>query len=55
VVVPYHNATGANYDQVHGVAAAATAGPVIGVTVHGDVLPQGSGHGVSIAAAAAVA
>ncbi|MFN7914071.1 MAG: radical SAM protein [Vicinamibacterales bacterium] len=44
VVVPYHNATGANYDQVHAVAAAATAGPIVGVTVHGDVLRPGTGH-----------
>lgn len=39
VVVPYHNATGANYDEVHAVAADATSGPVIGVTVAGEVRP----------------
>lgn len=44
VVVPYHNATGANYEQVHGVAAAATEGPIVGVTVHGDVKSVGVGH-----------
>ena len=45
VVVPYHNATGANYEQVHGVAAAATEGPIVGVTVRGDVLKVGVGQG----------
>lgn len=45
VVVPYHNATGANYGQVHGVAAAATEGPIMGVTVRGDVLTVGVGQG----------
>jgi hypothetical protein len=39
-VVPYHNATGANYDEVHKVAGALTGGPVLGVTVDGDILPQ---------------
>lgn len=43
VVVPYHNATGANYEQVHQVASRATRGPVVGVTVNGEVLPQGDG------------
>ena len=37
VVVPYHNATGANYAEVHAVAADATEGPVIGVAVDGGV------------------
>jgi radical SAM superfamily enzyme YgiQ (UPF0313 family) len=37
VVVPYHNATGANYDEVHAVAAGATTGPIVGVTVGGEV------------------
>ena len=44
VVVPYHNATGANYEQVHGVAAAATEGPIVGVTVRGDVIAVGMGQ-----------
>jgi hypothetical protein len=39
-VVPYHNATGANYGEVHQVAGALTGGPVLGVTVDGDILPQ---------------
>ncbi|MFN8063576.1 MAG: radical SAM protein [Vicinamibacterales bacterium] len=55
VVVPYHNATGANYDQVHAVAAAVTAGPIVGVTVNGDVLRPGSGHSTARRAAYAVA
>jgi hypothetical protein len=36
-IVPYHNATGANYDEVHAVAGDATNGPVVGVTVTADV------------------
>lgn len=36
-VVPYHNATGANYDEVHAVAGDITNGPVVGVTVTADV------------------
>ena len=44
VIVPYHNATGANYEQVHGVAALVTGGPILGVTVHGDVRAVGAGH-----------
>ncbi len=55
VVVPYHNATGANYEQVHAVAAAVTAGPIVGVTVHGDVLRPGTGHAARRPAAYAVA
>ena len=55
VVVPYHNATGANYERVHAVAAAATAGPIVGATVHGDVLRPGTGHASRRAAAYAVA
>jgi radical SAM superfamily enzyme YgiQ (UPF0313 family) len=51
-VVPYHNATGANYDQVHRVAAAATVGPIVGVTVNGDVLAQGSGVAAPVPSAA---
>jgi hypothetical protein len=39
-IVPYHNATGANYGEVHRVAGALTGGPVLGVTVDGDILPQ---------------
>ena len=42
-VVPYHNATGANYEQVHAVAGDTTDGPVIGVTVEGDVRIQRGG------------
>jgi radical SAM superfamily enzyme YgiQ (UPF0313 family) len=37
VVVPYYNATGANYEQVHAVGSVATTGPIVGVTVEGDV------------------
>lgn len=55
VVVPYHNATGANYEQVHAVAAATTAGPIVGVTVRGDVLHPGTGHAAKRPAAYAVA
>jgi hypothetical protein len=36
-VVPYHNATGANYEQVHAVAGDTTEGPIVGITVAGDV------------------
>jgi len=44
VVVPYNNATGANYKQVHAVAAAVTAGPVVGVNVDGQVMNAGAGE-----------
>ena len=36
-VVPYNNATGATYEQVHAVAREMTEGPVVGVTVEGNV------------------
>jgi radical SAM superfamily enzyme YgiQ (UPF0313 family) len=42
-VVPYHNATGANYGEVHAVAGDTTNGPVIGVTVSGDVRTERAG------------
>jgi radical SAM superfamily enzyme YgiQ (UPF0313 family) len=41
-VVPYNNATGANYDEVHKVAAAAAGGVLIGVTVGGEVIAHPS-------------
>lgn len=44
VVVPYHNATGANYGEVHAVGGAMTSGPIVGVTVNGDVIAVGSGQ-----------
>jgi len=37
---------------VHGVAMQATSGPVVGVTVNGDVLPQGAGSATSVLQAA---
>ncbi|MFN7980620.1 MAG: radical SAM protein [Vicinamibacterales bacterium] len=43
VVVPYNNATGAGYGQVHAIAAALTAGPVVGVNVDGVVTQAGAG------------
>ena len=36
-VVPYSNGTGATYEQVHAVAGGVTDGPVVGVTVKGEV------------------
>jgi radical SAM superfamily enzyme YgiQ (UPF0313 family) len=44
-VVPYSNATGATYEQVHAVAGDATDGPVVGVTVEGRVRIERAGAG----------
>ncbi len=42
-VVPYNNATGANYGEVHAVAGDATNGPVLGVNVSGEIRTERAG------------
>jgi hypothetical protein len=51
-VVPYHNSTGANYVEVHAVACDTTKGPIVGITVAGDVRTERSGLAVASSPAA---